>query len=91
MTRIAFPYLMSDLDRHGNERLYVRRHGRKIRIREKLGTAAFARSYADALQVLDRGLARPLSSGGSTQSPSRRDAGSSRSACGNRASPARPT
>ena len=56
MTRIDLPYLMSDLDRHGNKRLYVRRHGRKIRIREKLGTAAFARSYADALQILDRGL-----------------------------------
>src|SRR6516164_234430 len=47
---------MSDRDRHGNDRLYVRRHRRKIRIREKPGTEAFARSYADALQVLDRGL-----------------------------------
>ena len=56
MTRIDFPYLMSDRDRHGNDRLYVRRHRRKIRIREKPGTEAFARSYADALQVLDRGL-----------------------------------
>jgi integrase len=56
VTRIDFPYLMSDRDRHGNDRLYVRRHRRKIRIREKPGTEAFARSYADALQVLDRGL-----------------------------------
>jgi integrase len=56
VTRIDFPYLMSDRDRHGNERLYVRRHGRKIRIREKPGTDGFARSYADALQILDRGL-----------------------------------
>jgi integrase len=54
VTRIDFPYLTSDRDRHGNERLYVRRHGRKIRIREQPGTEAFARSYADALHVLDR-------------------------------------
>lgn len=35
MTRIDFPYLMSDRDRHGNARLYVRRHGHKIRIRAR--------------------------------------------------------
>src|SRR5262249_31385520 len=45
---------MSDQDRHGNERLYVRRRGRKIRIREKPGTEAFAQAYADALRILDR-------------------------------------
>src|SRR5438067_4283995 len=56
VTRIDFPYLMSDRDRHGNERLNARRYGRKIRIRENPGTAAFARSYAEALLVLDRGL-----------------------------------
>jgi integrase len=55
MTRIDFPYLMSDRDRHGKERVYVRRHGRKIRIRAKPGTEAFARAYAEALDVFDRG------------------------------------
>ena len=30
-------YLVSDTDRHGTVRVYVRRHGRKVRIRE-LGT-----------------------------------------------------
>ena len=56
MTRVDFPYLMSDRDRHRNERLYVRRDGRKIRIRAKPGSEAFARAYADALQILDRGV-----------------------------------
>jgi integrase len=40
VTRIDFPYLMSDRDRHGNERLYVRRHGHKIRIRATPGTSS---------------------------------------------------
>jgi len=56
VTRIDFRYLMSDRDRHGNERLYIRRHGRKIRIRAKPGTEAFALAYADALHALNRGL-----------------------------------
>jgi integrase len=52
--RVDFPYLMSDRDRHGNERFYVRRHGRKIRIRKKLGTEDFALAYADALRALEQ-------------------------------------
>jgi integrase len=55
MTQINFPYLMPDRDRHGNERLYVRRRGRKIRIRAKPGTEAFAQAYADALRILEQG------------------------------------
>jgi integrase len=51
--RINFPYLMSDRDRHGVTRYYLRRHGRKVRIREKPGTEAFAQAYADALRALD--------------------------------------
>lgn len=47
------PYLVSDPDRHGNPRLYVRRHGRKIRIREESGTAAFLRAYGEALHALE--------------------------------------
>jgi integrase len=53
--RIDFPYLIADRDRHGVTRHYVRRHGRKIRIRESRGTQAFARAYADALHALDDG------------------------------------
>jgi integrase len=51
--RLDFPYLMADFDRHGNRRFYVRRHGRKIRLREKPGTEAFAQAYTDALRALD--------------------------------------
>jgi integrase len=51
--RVDFPYLMCDHDRHGNRRFYVRRHGHKIRLREKLGTEAFAQAYADALRAID--------------------------------------
>jgi integrase len=54
VTRIDFPYLLPDRDRHGNERLYVRRHGRKIRIRAKPGTQAFAEAYAEALHALSQ-------------------------------------
>jgi integrase len=68
VTRIDFPYLMSDRDRHGNERLYVRRHGRKIRIRAKPSTEAFAKAYAEALQILagpiaDRSILKGASAG----------------------------
>lgn len=51
--RLDLPYLMADTDRHGNRRLFVRRHGRKVRIREKPGTAAFASAYTAALAALE--------------------------------------
>ena len=50
--RLDLPYLMADTDRHGNERLFVRRFGRKIQLREKPGTAAFASAYSTALEAL---------------------------------------
>lgn len=44
-------YLMSDTDRHGNTRVYVRRPGsRKIRIRSAPGTLAFDREYLQAVK-----------------------------------------
>ena len=46
------PYLISDPDRHGNPRLYVRRHGKRIWIRETEGTPAFAKAYAEAVEKL---------------------------------------
>ena len=56
--RLAFPYLVSDFDRHGNERVYVRRHGRKIRIRVPMeNKAAFAEAYSAALNALESGAA----------------------------------
>jgi hypothetical protein len=51
--RMNIPYLMSDRDRHGVTRYYMRRNGRKVRIREKPGTEAFAQACADALCALD--------------------------------------
>lgn len=51
--RLDLPYLMADTDRHGNRRLFVRRHGRKVRIREKQDTAAFASAYTAALAALE--------------------------------------
>ncbi len=46
------PYLSRDPDRHGNDRVYVRRNGKRIRIREDEGTPAFAKAYADAVERL---------------------------------------
>ena len=51
--RANFPYLIPDRDRYGVMRYYVRRHGRKIRIREKHGTEGFHLAYAEAMLALD--------------------------------------
>lgn len=51
---LDFPYLKSDPDRHGNDRLYVRRHDRKIRLRTPPGTAAFIAEYDMALKALEK-------------------------------------
>jgi len=50
--KIDLDYLKRDKDRHGNERIYVRRFDRKIRIREDLGSEAFLRAYTRALAEL---------------------------------------
>jgi integrase len=55
--RAKLPYLIADRDRHGVMRYYVRRHGRKIRIREQPGTEAFALAYAEAMASFDTGAA----------------------------------
>jgi integrase len=46
------PFLSREQDRHGNERLYVRRNGKRIRIREREGAPAFARAYSAAVDRL---------------------------------------
>ena len=46
------PYLSRDSDRHGNLRIYVRRNGKRIRIREKESTVAFAKAYSEAVEKL---------------------------------------
>ena len=51
-----FPFLRPDRDRYGVMRYYVRRHGRKIRIRERPGTDAFVQAYNEARAALDPGF-----------------------------------
>jgi integrase len=52
-------YLVKDTDRHGNERVYVRRHGRKVRIRDVANVEEFMAAYRAALE-------RPATSSGRT-------------------------
>ena len=56
--KTELPYLSREENRHGNECLFVRRHGKRIRIREQEGTPAFAKAYTEALDK----LAKPLES-----------------------------
>jgi hypothetical protein len=44
-----------DWDRHGNRRVYVRRNGKKIRIREPQGTPEFFEAYWKAVERLSPG------------------------------------
>lgn len=47
-----FEYLSREKNRHGKEVLYVRRYGKRYRLREKEGTAAFAAAYLAAVGAL---------------------------------------
>lgn len=53
--RVRYRYLVGDRDRHGNVRIYYRRAGRKIRIREEPGSAAFAARYAELAAMFENG------------------------------------
>lgn len=48
-----FKYLSREENRHGDECLYARRHGKRVRLREKEGTPAFAKEYIAAIEHLD--------------------------------------
>lgn len=50
--KIDLPYLSAETDRHGRSRIYVRRFGRRVAIREVPGTVAFNRAYEEALAIL---------------------------------------
>lgn len=50
---IDLKYLRPDRDRHGNLRIYVRRYGKNIRIREAPGTPEFFKAYHAACERLD--------------------------------------
>jgi integrase len=52
--KVDLPYLMQDVDRHGNLRSYVRKKGKpKIRIRATVGTPEFSAQYEAALRKLN--------------------------------------
>ena len=56
---VDLPYLVEDVDRHGNVRLYVRMRGRsKIRIREPVGSPPFLQAYDAAVKALKDGTAK---------------------------------
>ena len=47
--KIRIKYVVEDTDRHGNVRLYLRRDGRKVRLRGPLGSPDFWADYHAAL------------------------------------------
>jgi integrase len=51
---IELSHLFRDRDRHGTLRTFVRRYGRKIRIRAQPGTVAFIQAYSEALDALEQ-------------------------------------
>lgn len=53
VTEVDLPYLVLDHDKRGNDYWYVRRHGRKIRIKERPGTIPFLQAYEAALVSLE--------------------------------------
>src|SRR4051812_46932454 len=55
---IDLPHLSSEKDRHGNTRLYVRRHGRRIRLRMAPDAQGFVAAYQAALDRLKAPVAR---------------------------------
>jgi integrase len=52
MKPVMLPYLSFQKNRHGNDRVFVRRHGCRIQIREKPGTPEFLDAYKAALERL---------------------------------------
>ena len=52
MAATDLPFLSRETDRHGNPRLYVRRNGKRIRIRVKERTPEFAKAYSAAVDQL---------------------------------------
>ncbi len=50
--KLRLKYVVEDTDRHGNVRLYYRRHGRKIRLRGPAGSPEFLADYREAAEGL---------------------------------------
>jgi len=53
MTEINLPYLSHETDRHGNQKWYVRRHGKRIRVQGEPRSVEFLESYAEGLRALE--------------------------------------
>jgi integrase len=67
---VLYQYLSEEPDRRGNARLYVRRHGGRIRIREKPGTEEFRTAYDTALKTLkERATSNPKTPAPATKEP----------------------
>ena len=64
---VELKFLTEDFDRHGNARLYLRRHDRKIRLRQPVGTPEFLEEYKQALErgseVTDKTITRAAARG----------------------------
>lgn len=55
--RVSLKYLVEDVDRHGNVRVYLRKPGQlKVRLRAKIGSPEFIEEYR---QALERGPSAP--------------------------------
>lgn len=54
MTKVNLPYLMRQRDRQGRWVWYVRRNGKKTRLRSEPGTPAFLAAYQEAIQRGER-------------------------------------
>lgn len=53
---IRYKHIHQDRDRHGNVRVYFqRRPGRKVRLRDPIGSPAFAAAYNELLQLSEAG------------------------------------
>lgn len=50
-TELKCKYLVKDTDRHGTDRIYVRRHGRKVRIHDLANPEEFMAAYRAALST----------------------------------------
>lgn len=51
MVKLPLKYLVEDVDRHGNVRIYFKRAGQpKVRLRGEIGSEAFMRAYGEALE-----------------------------------------
>lgn len=49
--KVRIKYVVEDTDRHGNVRVYLRKDGRKVRLRGPLGSPDFWREYHAALKA----------------------------------------